>query len=227
MKTIDLNVDVGEGVPFDVELLDLATSANVCCGAHAGDDNLTRVTVHECRATHTAIGAHPGVPDRASMGRAPLPEDFDRAALLLSVLGQVDFLVGLGAVYVKPHGELYNASARREDVADLMTDVLRACGLPLLGLPGTLHEDIARSAGVPFFSEGFADRAYTSDGHLVLRSQPGSLLCEPSLAAAQALDLAERVDSLCVHGDTPGAYELLRAVKTALETDEYRVASCV
>ena len=227
MKTVDLNVDVGEGVAFDLDLLDLATSANVCCGEHAGSPDLSRKTVEACNALGVAVGAHPGVPDREHMGRAPLPDDFERCALTDDLVRQVGFLKSLGARYIKPHGELYNASAVRSDVAEVLTVLLKESGLPLLGLAGTLHTQCAREAGVSFFSEGFADRAYSRDGTLVPRSEPGSVYCEPSLAAVQALELAERVDSLCVHSDTPGAYELLMAVKVALESDEFRVAPCV
>jgi len=225
MKSIDLNVDVGEGFPFDEELLTIATSANVCCGAHAGLVKTSRLTAKHCERHGVRIGAHPGVPDRATMGRGKLPplDKVESALLLEEVLRQVEYLKGLGATYVKPHGELYNASADRDDVCDVVTAMLEVTRLPLMGLPGSLHERAAKRAGVSLIREGFVDRAYDDRGQLVPRSAPGAVVTDLDAVQENALALAGKVNSLCVHGDTPGCVEIARSVRTALELAGYQV----
>lgn len=228
MKRIDLNCDLGEGQPHDRALLQLASSANVCCGAHAGSLELTHTTIALCREHGVRIGAHPGVPDRAGMGRRPLEPltPTTRASLLDSLREQTNFVVGLGATYLKPHGELYNAAAKRQDVAEVLTLVLTEFGLPLLGLPETLHTKIAGRAGVRFYREAFADRRYTSEGTLVPRSESGAVLESPEEAAEQALRLAPNVDSLCVHGDSPNCVLMLSTVRASVLASGYEVAAC-
>jgi UPF0271 protein len=224
VKRIDLNVDVGEGFLFDEELLKVATSANVCCGAHAGSVELCLATVDRCRSLGLRVGAHPGVPDRENMGRAPLvfESEDQRVALLQSLLEQC-------AVaqwdYVKPHGALYNATTSLGPATVPMVAFLLQTKLPLLGMPGSHHEDIAFAAEVAFVREGFADRAYTPQGVLVPRSAPGAVLTDPSQIAAQIQVLAERVDSICVHGDIPGCVEIAILVRSKLESCGYEVGA--
>ena len=227
MKTIDLNVDVGEGFAFDSNLLVFATSANVCCGAHAGSPELSQETVHLCREHSVRVGAHPGVPDRTTMGRGLLPayEADLWHTLESSFRKQVELLVNLGAVFLKPHGELYNAAAQRPEVAELVAGLLEHFKIPLLGLRGTLHEEIAKQAGVDFLSEGFADRAYDEKGLLVPRSVPGAVISSPVSVVENALSLAQRVDSICIHGDTEGSLNLIRDVHNALESAGYAVTA--
>jgi 5-oxoprolinase (ATP-hydrolysing) subunit A len=224
LRKVDLNVDVGEGFPFDEDLLVVATSANVCCGAHAGSPVLSRTTVEHCLAQRVRVGAHPGIPDRASMGRGRLPPLTGHwlASLRESVTLQVDLLAGLGARYVKPHGTLYNASADSHEIAGILSGVVKQFGLPLMGLADSLHEEAARSAGVPLIREAFADRAY--EGHrLVPRSEPGAVLTDVDELSRNAVGLALRADSVCVHGDTPGCVEIAKAVRLALEADGFEV----
>lgn len=243
MKSIDLNVDIGEGYPHDAELLNFATSANVCCGIHAGSAQLTADTVELCRIKRIRIGAHPGYPDRASMGRASLTVDHQRE-YLGSVLRQIrDFCTEYPAAYVKPHGAFYNdtgkpismgwdsmaqnptASSPYEAAGHALSLVpgtgmlimaLRITKVPLLGLPGTMHEPIASRAGVRFFREGFADRRYQEDGSLAPRSEPGAVFDDPGLVKEQVLRLADHVDSICLHGDTADCTEFAELVYSTL-----------
>lgn len=255
MKTIDLNVDIGEGFPFDEELLTLASSANICCGIYAGSADLTRHTVKLCRDAGVKVGIHPGYPDRDSMGRKPLNENVPPATqmqYLNSVQHQIfDFQKEFGADYIKPHGALYNDTAQplsagwgsmrdyptaknpyeaggialsRTPGTGMLVIVLRICRLPLMGLAGTLHEEIARRANTGFILEGFVDRKTNSQGLLIPRSEPGAVLTRSDDIIAQALRLSKTCDSLCVHGDTAGAVEILRDVRNALEQDGFKIA---
>ena len=222
MKVIDINVDVGEGFAFDDELLQIATSANVCCGAHAGSVDLTMATVAKCITAGVRVGAHPGVPDRAGMGRTPLRtmSNEERDVLLSSL---VDQLLVAEWDYVKPHGALYNGSSIPGPVADVVASLMSQRSEPLLGMPGTHHEEIARIAGVRLIREGFADRAYDSDGMLVARSRSGAVLSSHDEIAAQVLRLAVLVDSICIHGDTPGCVTIAEHVLRTLSDAGYEV----
>lgn len=215
---IDLNVDVGEGFPYDVPLLGLASQANICCGTHAGSRDLARTTAALCRAKGVKFGAHPGLDDRPNMGRGPMPS-YSRetwSELRSSIRCQIEDLLALGATYVKPHGTLYNESADHQAVGELMASCLAGSGLPLMGLPSTLHEEIARAANVGFIREAFADRAYSPDGRLVPRDRPGAVLTVLEEVLMNVGDVAGNCDSICVHGDTPGCVEFARAVRNYL-----------
>jgi UPF0271 protein len=225
---VDLNADLGESwerwrSAEDVALLDVVTSANVCCGAYAGDAELMQVTCVAAVARGVAIGAQVGYPDRAGFGRAFV--DLAPADLTREVIDQVRLLdeiarsVGGAVTYVKPHGALYNTIVHHDvharAVVAAMIELDRP--LPLLGLPRSRALELAAEAGLPVVREGFADRAYTPDGRLVPRSEPGAVLSEPAQVAAQAVRLLGEVSSICVHSDSPGALDLARAVRTALE----------
>jgi UPF0271 protein len=229
VKRIDLNVDIGEGFPFDRELLAFATSANVCCGEHAGSWELAQETVQHCLEAGVRIGMHPGYPDRENMGRAsPASEwwpEFGR-----STQAQVErFFFFVPAAYLKPHGALYHDAAGSGLLAEHMREVLRAaCArfrLPLMGLPGTGLESVAASAKVEFIREGFADRAYRPDGQLVRRGEPGAVLSRPEEIRRQCVQLAKTVDSICIHGDTPGCVEFAEMVYEALVEAGYEVGA--
>lgn len=250
MKAIDLNVDIGEGYPNDAELLNFATSANVCCGVHAGSAELTAETVALCRVKQIRVGAHPGYPDRAGMGRQPLSTENQRD-YLSSVLQQIrDFHAEYGAAYVKPHGGFYNdtgqpISAGWDSMAKyttasspyeaggfalslvpgtgMLTMALRITKLPLMGLPRTMHDPISQRAGVPFIREGFGDRAYREDGTLVPRGQPDAVLADPISVRGQVLRLANDVDSICLHGDTPDCLEFAELIYAALTDAGFEV----
>jgi UPF0271 protein len=239
--SIDLNADVGESfgrwrLGDDEALLDLVTSANVACGFHAGDPATLVATCRAAVARGVAIGAQVGYRDLAGFGRRFV--DVSAEDLYADVLYQLSALDGIartvgGAVtYVKPHGALYNAVVHHERQA---AAVVRAVsdhfpGLPVLGLPGSAFLTAATDAGLRAVPEAFADRSYTSSGTLVPRSEPNAVLHQPAQVAARVVSLVTegrvtavdgtevrvQAESVCVHGDSPRAVEMTRAVKDAL-----------
>lgn len=251
-RTVDLNVDIAEGFPFDRELLAFATSANVCCGVHAGSEVLTMATVEDLKSRGMAFGAHPGYPDRESMGRVSIDEDHQRE-YLRSVFDQTKRFVQFARPsYVKPHGGFYNDTAIKlpprwdrtilppRGVAGFdpaaaylaqfpgvqsLSMLLRVHKLPLMGLPGTAHEVVASRAGQPLIREGFADRAYREDGTLVPRGEPGAVLHDPDEVRRQILRLAPFVDSICLHGDTPNCVEYAELVVKTLVDNGFGVGA--
>ncbi len=216
---IDLNADVAES-PDDLALLDVVTSANVCCGAYAGGIELMADACERAAERGVAIGAQIGYADREGFGRRPLDPPTDE--LIAELRGQLDLLaevadaVGERVAYVKPHGALYNTIVADERQARAVVEAVAPYGLALLGLPQALSLSIAREEGLPVVTEGFVDRAYSPDGTLVPRSEDGAVLTEQRDVVSQALSLARTVDSLCVHGDSPGALAFARAVRDAL-----------
>jgi UPF0271 protein len=239
---LDLNSDLGEGygrwaLGDDAALLEVVTSANVACGFHAGDPATIDRTVRAAVERGVSIGAQVSYPDLAGFGRREM--DVAPADLTADVLYQLGALeafaraAGSRVRYVKPHGALYNRIVHDPVQAAAVVEAVRRYdpALPLLTLPGSAAMDAAREAGVPAVAEGFADRAYTADGRLVSRREPGAVVHDPERVAARALVMAtehrvEAVDgtqvavevrSLCVHGDTPGAVDLARQVRAALE----------
>jgi len=231
---VDLNADVGESfgrwtLGDDAGLLPHLTSANVACGFHAGDPLTLRRTAALCVAHGVRIGAQVGYRDLAGFGRrfiAVPPAEL--TADVLYQLGALDGLArvaGSGVVYLKPHGALYHAvNARPEQAQAVIDAVVEYGGLPVMGLPGSPFLLLAEAAGLPVVTEGFADRGYLPDGGLVPRGQVGALLESPDEAARQAVRLAPTVDSLCVHGDSPGAVAIAAAVRAALERAGTEVA---
>ncbi|GAA1752692.1 5-oxoprolinase subunit PxpA [Aeromicrobium alkaliterrae] len=221
---VDLNADVAES-PDDLVLLDVVTSANVCCGAYAGGVDLMVEACARAVERGVAIGAQVGYADPEGFGRRP--QEPDDEELVESVQQQIDLLAEIAdaagghVAYVKPHGALYNTIVADERQARAVVEAVAPYGLPLLGLPGAASLRIASAEGLPVVTEGFADRAYRPDGTLVPRSEPGAVHAEVATAVAQALRLASQVDSLCVHGDTPAALELTRAVRAELEETGY------
>lgn len=252
MRSIDLNVDLGEGFPHDDALLDYASSGNVCCGVHAGSPDITLQTIDSMARRRKRIGVHPGYPDRESMGRAASTPETLRT-YLTSVFDQVrEFQRIVPAAYLKPHGGLYNDTgavvpARWADripepvggvdpvalflvqvpAANSLGMLMRLYKLPLMGMATTAHRLIAHRAGYPLWREGFVDRAYRADGTLAPRSQPGAVLQDPGLIRNQVLRLAPRVDSLCLHGDTPDAVSIAELVTKTLRDAGYRVEAPV
>lgn len=240
---IDLNADVGEGSPADAELLDVVTSVNVAGGGHAGGGELLEEAVRAAADRGVAIGAHPSYPDRAGFGRHSLLGVMDAGELWASVTAQV-VEVGRACArhgtvlrHVKAHGALYHDVSQENVAAQGFLAAIYEAELALgedlrltvVGRPaGALHA-IARSAGRDYLREAFADRGYREDGSLLPRGEPGAVLDAPS-AAAQALRIARdhhlttaagtlslEVETLCVHSDTPGAGEVARDVRSALE----------
>ena len=239
--SVDLNSDLGESfgawsMGDDAALLRVVSSANVACGFHAGDASTMLATCREAAANGVTIGAHVSYRDLAGFGRRAM--DVPPGELRDEVLYQLAALTGLARVagtavrYVKPHGALYNRIVRDEAQANAVVDAVVAFdpSLALLGLAGSAVERAAGEAGLRFVREAFVDRGYRADGTLVPRAEPGSLLSDADAIAARAVrmvtegrvtaadgtDIDVQVDSLCVHGDTPGAVAMARAVRKAL-----------
>jgi len=229
MALVDLNSDVGEaygqwpGGPDEL-LVPHLTSVNVACGFHAGDPSTIRRTCELAVAHGCVIGAQVSYPDLVGFGRRFI--DMEPSELADAVTYQIGALdafarsAGSEVRFVKPHGALYNAIVRRPDQADAVVAGMLAIGrpLPLLCLPNSSASVAADSRGVRAVGEGFADRAYADDGSLVPRTQPGALLTDPAAAARAACRLVDQgVRSICVHSDTPGSPDIVRAVAAALQ----------
>jgi 5-oxoprolinase (ATP-hydrolysing) subunit A len=250
--TVDLNSDLGESygrweLGDDRAMLDHITSANVACGFHAGDPSTLRRCCELAAARGVTVGAQVGYPDLLGFGRRFI--DMDPAELADAITYQIGALEALARTagtrvsYVKPHGALYNAVVHHEDQAAAVVDAVRAYdpGLPLLGLPGSELLRQAVDAGVEVVGEAFADRGYTAAGTLVPRREPGAVIHDPEAVAARVVRMATRreveaidgsvvrieVRSVCLHGDTPGAFAIARAVRAALEGAEVQLRSFV
>ena len=237
-RSVDLNADLGEGLPTDDALLRVVTSASIACGFHAGNPELMVRIARSAAAHGVAVGAHPSYCDREGFGRTDM--DVPAETLVATVAYQVGAMRAATAVagttlrFVKPHGALYNRAAVDPAVAASVVEALGVAGdgtLALLCPAGSALAERAEAEGLPAFFEAFADRAYRPDGTLLSRSEPGSVLTDPDAVAQQALNLVTQgtviaydgstvelnADSICVHGDTPGAVALARLVRNALE----------
>ena len=241
MKCIDLNCDMGE-MPEAIAdgtqeaLMPSLTSINVACGGHAGDDETMRATIGQALRWNLAIGAHPGYPDRSNFGRVELnlPEEtvsdfvFEQVRALAEVAAQC----GVHLAHVKPHGALYNQAARNPKLAEAIAKGVARWrrDVVLVGLAGSSMLDVFRQAGLAVAAEAFADRRYEPDGSLRSRKLEGALIRDPVEAAQQALSIVERgmvtasdgtevgvnAQTLCIHGDTPGAPAIAAAVAQKL-----------
>ena len=219
VRSVDLNADLGEEVTDDAGLLAIVTSANVACGYHAGSVEIMHRVCAEAAVRRVSVGAQVSYLDRENFGR--VAHDVDRRVLREQVADQVQTLSviavaeGTAVRYVKPHGALYHRVIDDEEQA---LAVLEGSGdLPVLGLPGAVILAQAAAAARRTLREGFPDRAYTPDGRLVPRGEPGAVITDGAVIAANAVALAASVDSVCVHGDTPGAVAHAAAVRHALE----------
>ena len=216
---IDLNADLGEEITDDAALLAVVTSANVACGYHAGTAAIMRSVCDEAARRGVSVGAQVSYADRASFGRVPLDVSYavlrDQVADQVGTLAEIAAAAGTSVRYLKPHGALYHRVLDDEEQAQAVLDGSTA-GCPVLGMPGRLLTLVA-GAGRTVLHEGFPDRGYTADGRLVPRSEPGALVTDEDRIVAQALALAPTVDSLCLHGDSPGAVEHAAAVRRGLE----------
>jgi UPF0271 protein len=231
MPRIDLNCDLGEGAGQDTALMSLITSANIACGAHAGDEATMRATVALAQRHGVAIGAHPGFADREHFGRRELR--LPLAELVALVRDQLEALRALAPVrHVKPHGALYNLAARDAGVARAMAETIRSVDprLLLVGLAGSALLHAGRVAGLRVASEVFADRTYQPDGSLTPRSQAGALVADEQAAVSQVLlmvqqgrvcatdgtEIPVQADTVCVHGDGPHAVAFARRLRAEL-----------
>ncbi|HEY0950851.1 5-oxoprolinase subunit PxpA [Nocardioides sp.] len=216
---IDLNADLGEEITDDEALLAVVTSANVACGYHAGSRAVMRAVCAEAARLGVALGAQVSYDDRENFGRVhrdvPYAELREQVADQVGSLAEVAAAEGTAVTYVKPHGALYHRVLDDEEQARAVLDGSGA--LPVLGMPGAFLR-LAADAGRAVFHEGFPDRRYAADGRLLPRSEPGAVLEDPEGVVAQALALADRVDSVCLHGDTPGAVGHAVAVRRSLES---------
>ncbi|GAA3908920.1 LamB/YcsF family protein [Actinoplanes auranticolor] len=238
---MDLNSDLGEGfgtwqLGDDNAMLDVVSSANIACGFHAGDPRTLLATCERAVTKGVVIGAQVGYRDLAGFGRRFI--DYDSADLTADVIYQLGALDGLAraagdrVLYVKPHGALYNTIVHHEQQAAAVVEAVRRYDpdLPVLGLPGSVFLHLAEEAGLTTVREAFADRGYRPDGTLVSRREPGALLHDPAEVAERMLRLVTdrtlvavdgsaikvEADSICVHGDSPGAVAMARAVHDAL-----------
>lgn len=225
-SVIDLNADLGEGVTDDVGLLEVVTSANVACGFHAGDEPVMRAVCEQAAQRGVVVGAQVSYADREGFGRRPMDVEADLltswVAEQVAVLGAIAEAAGTKVSYVKAHGALYNRIA---DDAEQAAAVLAGSGdLPVLGLPGSVILRAAKDLGRRTVGEGFPDRGYAG-GRLLPRGQEGALITEPAAVAANAVRLARagRVETLCVHGDSPGAVAIARDVRRALEQADFQL----
>lgn len=222
MGDVFLNVDGGELEDEPAELYALAHLVNVACGGHAGDDGSMGRVVDACKLHGTAIGAHPSFPDRANFGRAAM--ELQERALFMTVRDQCAALArvakscGERVRFAKPHGALYHAAHRHQLVARAtIGGIVDALGeVTVVGPEGALSQ-AARALGLAFAREGFADRGVRADGSLVPRGEPGALVTDPLVAARRARELLTEVDTICVHGDTPDAVTIARAVRGVLD----------
>jgi 5-oxoprolinase (ATP-hydrolysing) subunit A len=235
---IDLNADLGESfgrwtLGDDAALLPFLSSANVACGFHAGDALTLQRTVAEATARGVVVGAQVSYRDLAGFGRREMSIASDE--LTADVLYQIGALEGLCRVagtavrYVKPHGALYHRTLRDPEQAEALVQAVRTYDptLPILTMAGGQLDRIARDLGLRVAHEGFADRSYGPDGLLVPRTQPDALITDPATAARQAVALARGGDvtSLCIHGDTPTAVEIGRAVREGLYAEGIAIRS--
>jgi len=225
---LDINCDMGEleDAAHEAALMEYITSANIACGGHAGDDHMMERTVRLARDRGVRIGAHPGYPDRANFGRIEIAmRPAEIAATVHQQIARLDAIVqrlGGSIVHVKPHGALYNVAVKNGEVARAIADgVLRWNGEAIvLGLAGSPMLEIWREMGLSVWREAFADRRYEEDGTLRSRKLAGALITAPDEAAAQASRFAAEgiADTVCVHGDTPGAVEILKACYNTLRS---------
>ena len=235
MRHIDLNADLGEGGPSDGELMTIVSSCNIACGGHAGDASSMAATIALANEHDVAAGAHPSYPDPAGFGRRAkfLADEALRDALHDQVqqLATIADGAGVPLEHLKPHGALYHDANEDAELAAIVATVAGEFGLDLVGPADGALRDASSEAGIHYVAEGFVDRAYDGHGRLVARGLPGAVLERPEQAVQQALSLAQHqrvqaldgsevpvpVETLCVHGDTPGALQLAAAVRSALQ----------
>ena len=243
--SVDLNADLGEGAEHDNDLLALVSSANIATGFHAGDADSMRMAIAAAQSHGVAVGAHPSLFDRENFGRREISvtpaEVFEAVRYQLGVFEAIAVALKVRPAHVKPHGALYNMAAREPDLAVAVVRAVVAVD-PALILFAPSESQLAtagRVYGLHVACEVFADRNYLPDGSLVPRTQPNALLNDPIAAAGRALrmlqegmvrsvdgtDVAVKADTICVHGDTPGAVEFARALRSHLEQENVRIQS--
>jgi len=243
--SVDLNADLGEGAGHDAELFELISSANIATGFHAGDADTMHAAVSTAKACGVAVGAHPSLFDRENFGRKELKvsaeEVFDAVAYQLGVFQAIVAAIGIRPNHIKPHGSLYNMATRDQKLADAIARATKSVD-PKLILFAPDNSALARAGelyGLQIAREVFADRNYLANGSLVPRSRPDALLHDPLEAAARVLrmlgegkvraidgkDVDVHAETICVHGDTPGAVEFARELRSQLEYQGVRISA--
>jgi UPF0271 protein len=234
---VDLNSDLGEGAGYDNELLELVTSANITCGFHVGDPASILRSIRDAKEHNTAVGAHPSFADRENFGRTELAlepaEIFSQVTYQLGAFGALASAAGTRMNHVKPHGALYNMAARDKPIADAIVSAMLVVDphLILFAPPNSALEAAGKGEQFRVVSEVFADRNYLANGSLVPRTRADALLSDPQTAAKRILrmlregkvqsveghDVSVSAETICVHGDTPGAVDFARALRSELE----------
>ena len=237
--SVDINADLGEGSGHDNELFELISSANIATGFHAGDSDTMHAAVGAAKEHGVAVGAHPSFFDRENFGRKELKisnqEVFDVVAYQLGIFQAIASALDVRPNHIKPHGALYNMAVRDAELADAIARAIKSVD-PKLILFAPDNSELARvgeAHGVQIAREIFADRNYLNDGWLVPRTRPDALLRDPKEAAQRVLrmlregkvrsvegrDVDVRGETICVHGDTPGAVDFARELRTQLESE--------
>ena len=235
--SVDLNSDLGEGAGFDIELLELVSSANIACGFHAGDPASILQSIRDAKERNVVVGAHPGFADRENFGRAELASEpsevFSQTVYQLGAFSALATAEGVRMNHVKPHGALYNMAVRDQRLAEAIVRALLVVDpyLILFAPAKSELERVAEASELRVVHEVFADRNYLADGSLVPRTRADALLKDPQEAAKRVLrmlregkvqsiegrDIDVCAETICVHGDTPGAVEFARELRTQLE----------
>ena len=241
--SVDINADLGEGSGHDEELFELISSANIATGFHAGDSDSMHAAITAAKKHGVAVGAHPSFFDRENFGRKELKistlEIFDAVAYQLGVFQAIASAVGVQPNHVKPHGALYNMAVRDQELADAIARAIESVD-PQFILFAPDKSELARAGeahGLQIAREIFADRNYLNDGWLVPRTRPDALLRDPNEAAERVLrmlregkvrsvegrDVDVRGETICVHGDTPGAVEFAHELRSQLEHEGVKI----
>lgn len=245
---IDLNCDMGESfgaytIGHDAEVMPFITSANVACGLHAGDPTVIRETVRLAKRHGVAVGAHPGFPDLVGFGRREMKmsarEVEDSLVYQIGALAGVAAAEGVRLQHVKAHGALYNMAVRDAALAEAIARAIAAVdrSLMMFGLPGSELLRAGETLGLTVVAEAFADRAYEPDGSLVSRRKPGAVIHDPEVVVARVVRMAKdgavmaidgstvrlNAGTVCTHGDTPGAHELVKRIRAGLEKEGVKV----
>ena len=243
--SVDLNADLGEGSGHDAELFELISSANIATGFHAGNSDSMHESISAAKKHGVAVGAHPSFFDRENFGRKeltiPAEEVFDAVAYQLGIFQAIASALDVQPNHVKPHGALYNMAVRDANLADAIARAIKSLD-PKLILFAPDKSELARAGeahGLQIAREIFADRNYLDDGWLVPRTRPDALLHDPNEAAERVLrmlregkvrsvegrDVAVRGETICVHGDTPGAVDFARELRTQLEEEGVKISA--
>lgn len=246
--TIDLNADLGEdestrGIARDIAIMDIVSSCNIACGAHAGSPDTMRAMLTAAKAKGVSAGAHPSYPDRVNFGRASMAMGHER--LKASIMEQMETIetiaegVGARLTHLKPHGALYNDAQDNQALADILVSIAQAKNLALVGMGASIVCQKASEHGVRFIAEAFIDRRYTELSRLVPRTAKGAVICDDSERVQQGMALAQgkpiatadnqsrviQADTLCLHSDSDGALATAKEIRRALERAGIEIAA--